>query len=221
MPTRLLIASRVVSIAAIADDVKLVRLAPQHRDRFPAFASGDHIQLQLRDGLRREYSLCGPLECTETYEIAVLREPDGRVAVHTRCPDYRRHCLRLLPAIRDSYRVRGQRNLFIAGGIGITATVSLLRALPPGADAEVHYCVRSRSRTPLLDELHELGATVHLYVSDEDERLDVQSLLAGPTDGTHLYHCGPERLRRAIDAATVRWPPGTMHTAVRHPADYR
>jgi NAD(P)H-flavin reductase len=63
---------------AAADDIAhFVLRDPSGRD-LPAFSAGAHIEIELPNGMRRCYSLCNAPGRDAAYEIAILREPNGR-----------------------------------------------------------------------------------------------------------------------------------------------
>ena len=82
------------------------------------------------DGPTRQYSLCGDCSDRRTWRLGILREPDGRGGS--------RYVHDTLQA-GDTVRIRGPRNnfalidapryLFIAGGIGITPILPMIRAV--------------------------------------------------------------------------------------------
>ena len=54
---------------------------------------------------------------------------------------------------------------------------------------------------------------VHLHVSDEGTRADLDAILAGYRDGWHVYTCGPDRYMEAVMQAAERqgWPEEARH----------
>lgn len=92
--------------------------------------AGAHIDILLDDDTVRQYSLCGDPARRDALTVAVLREPAGRggsARVHDE----------LVDGVRT--RLRGPRNhfplaaapryTFIAGGIGITPIMAMLRSV--------------------------------------------------------------------------------------------
>jgi ferredoxin-NADP reductase len=213
MPVRLLMAARVTDASRLAPSVRSLTFAPIHRRTFPSFRGGEHVQVQLPDGRRREYSLCGPRSDSATYEVAVLQRRDGRGGSR-----WIHDALNVGDEVFVSYPLPGmtierqaRRHIFVAGGIGITAIVGLLQDLPQDATGEIHYCVHSRSNAVFVDRLHDSGLPVYLHCSDEDGRLDIAALLAPFAPGTHLYQCGPDSLMAAVDEASSHWEAGHVH----------
>ena len=74
--------------------------------------------------------------------------------------------------------------------------------------------LRSRAAGAFVDELvARFPGRVHLHVSDEGTRLDLDRLFAHQPLGTHLYVCGPQRLiDGALGAARdLGWPEQALH----------
>jgi ferredoxin-NADP reductase len=164
---------------------------------------GAHVDLHLGHGLVRQYSLCGDPNERRVYRVAVrdVAGGSGSGAIH-------RH-------VRPGtlLRVVGPRNnLFVAGGIGITPLLPMMRAATAaGAAWSLLYCVRRTDAAPFLTELRDLGGDVFLHVSEEGSRLDVSARLGTPEVDTMVYCCGPESLMVAVDEATGAWPEGCVH----------
>ena len=113
--------------------------------------------------------------------------------------------------------IRGPRNrfplvdapayVFVAGGIGITPVLPMLRAAEAaGADWRLVYCGRSRATMPYLDEIEALGGGDRVTVVAEDVSgfPDLGFLAHVPAE-TLVYCCGPEGL---MDAVTAAMPEG-------------
>jgi ferredoxin-NADP reductase len=155
----------------------------------PSWTPGAHIDVELRPGLVRQYSLCGsPAE----WRVAVLREPAGRGG-----SAYAHDVL----AVGDRLRVSEPRNtfplvpasryLFIAGGIGITPLLPMIAAVAAqGADWQLRYGGRTSASMAFLPELAQYGDRVRARPG----LLDLSDL-----DG-EVYCCGPEPLLAAVEA---------------------
>ncbi|MFD3547394.1 PDR/VanB family oxidoreductase [Streptomyces sp. NPDC058655] len=170
----------------------------------PGWTPGAHVDVTLPSGLVRQYSLCGDPRERGRYAIAVRLVADGRGGsreAHARLVegaelDVRppRNRFELVPA--PSY-------VFVAGGIGITPILPMLRAATAaGADWTLLYGGRSRASMPFLAELAAYGGRVAVFPEDERGRPDLAPLsAAGP--GTLVYCCGPEPLAAAVLAAAA------------------
>ncbi|MFD8807555.1 PDR/VanB family oxidoreductase [Streptomyces sp. NPDC059597] len=192
----------------VADGVVRLRL---EGDGLPPWEPGAHLDLVLPSGLVRQYSLCGDPADTTSYTVATRLVADGRGGsreVHEQLAE------------GTELQVRGPRNrfplveapayVFVAGGIGITPVLPMLRALPEGAEWRLLYCGRSRESMPFLAEVEKLaGDRLTLVAEDEDGRPDLAALFADTAPGTAVYCCGPEGL---MDAVEERLPGGaTLH----------
>ncbi|QLJ00754.1 oxidoreductase [Streptomyces sp. NEAU-sy36] len=203
----------------IADGVVRLRL---EGDDLPRWTPGAHLDLVLPSGLVRQYSLCGDPGDTSSYTVATRLVEDGRGGsreVHEQLAE------------GMELEVRGPRNrfplaeaesyVFVAGGIGITPVLPMLRALPEHAGWRLLYCGRTRASMPFLEELGELaGDRLTVVAEDEEGRPDLDALFEGVAAGTAVYCCGPEGL---MDAVAERVPEGAaLHLerfAPRAPAD--
>ncbi|MFE6911637.1 PDR/VanB family oxidoreductase [Streptomyces erythrochromogenes] len=193
----------IVSRTQPAQDVlELLLESPE----LPAWTPGAHVDVTLPSGLVRQYSLCGDPADEGRYRIAIRRVEDGRggsreahaqlvegAELELRPP---RNRFELLPA--PSYA-------FVAGGIGITPILPMLRAATDaGADWTLLYGGRSLDSMPFLDDLAVYGDRVTVHPEDEVGLPDLAPL-AGTAPGTLVYCCGPEPLMQAVTAA-VRDP---------------
>ncbi|AOI72388.1 PDR/VanB family oxidoreductase [Burkholderia ubonensis] len=202
-----LIAARVIARERVACDVISLRLVSDAPDfALPAFDAGAHIDLHLRDGLTRKYSLCNDPFERGVYEIAIKREPasrGGSAHVHD--------------AIRvgDVLRIGAPLNYFplapddspavlLAAGIGVTPLLamahSLLRA---GRPLAFHYFVRSADAAAygatLASQLASV-ATVHTGLTPDATGGAIAAIVGAMDPRAHLYFCGPAPFMAAVDA---------------------
>ncbi|AJF64848.1 PDR/VanB family oxidoreductase [Streptomyces vietnamensis] len=169
----------------------------------PAWQPGAHVDLVLPSGLVRQYSLCGDPAATDTYTVATRLIEDGRGGsreVHEQLHE------------GVEIEIRGPRNrfplvgspayVFVAGGIGITPVLPMLRAAEAaGADWRLVYCGRSRATMPYLAEVERLGGErVTVVAEDESGFPDLEFLGRLPAE-TAVYCCGPDGLMDAVGAA--------------------
>ncbi|MGW3283225.1 PDR/VanB family oxidoreductase [Streptomyces sp. NPDC001002] len=182
----------------VADGVVQLRL--EGRD-LPRWEPGAHLDVVLPSGLVRQYSLCGDPADTSSYTVATRLVEDGRGGsreVHEQVWE------------GMELEVRGPRNrfplvdapahVFIAGGIGITPVLPMLRALGDGGEWRLLYCGRTRASMPFLAEIEQLGAGGRVTVVAEDEAglPDLDGLLADVPEDAAVYCCGPEGLMSAV-----------------------
>ncbi|RBY76115.1 oxidoreductase [Geodermatophilus sp. TF02-6] len=196
-----------------ADGVLSVLLENADGAELPAWTPGAHIDLTLPGGLVRQYSLCGSLDDRRTWRLGVLREPDGRggsAAVHDRL---RAGMVLEACGPRNNFALGdAQRYVFIAGGIGITPILAMVReAERRGADWTLLYGGRCRESMAFVEELRGHEGKVTLHPEAEHGLLPLVDLLATPVPGALVYCCGPERLIGAVSDAMASWPPGSLH----------
>lgn len=109
--------------------------------------------------------------------------------------------------------------LWIAGGIGITPFLALLRAQPVTRPTELFYAFRSADSAPYLAELEGLNAAqAHLhthFLPMQEDTSPLCALLAGVRDLTdrEVYMCGPPPLIDAVSDWLRRHgvPPHHIH----------
>lgn len=110
---------------------------------------------------------------------------------------------------------RRARQLWVAGGIGITPFIawleSLLRRPDHSPQADLHYCTRDRDADPLVAKVQALCAglpNVRLHVHDagRGERLTGEALAAGLQEAkrTEVWFCGPRPFARALEEGLRR-----------------
>jgi ferredoxin-NADP reductase len=196
-----------------AAGVVSVELTAADGQDLPPWRPGAHVELILPTGIARHYSLCGSPEDRSSYRVTVLRERisrGGSEYVHTF----------LRPG--QPVRLRGPRDnfgftpaesyLFIAGGIGITPILPMVReAADRGAVWQLVYGGRRASSMAFLDELRRYPEQVHLYPEDEVGRIPLGEWLDRPREATDIYACGPEALLTAVEAAAAHWRPGALN----------
>lgn len=204
---------KVVGKEQVADGVVRLVLRRSCGEGFPAWEPGAHVDLVLDEDLVRQYSLCGDPGRSDVLEVAVLREPAGRggsAFVHDKVE------------VGDRLRIRGPRNnfplveadeyLFVAGGIGITPILPMVRAAAAaGARWRLVYGGRTRRSMAFLEELADYGERVRIRPQDETGLLDLAGELAGAGESAAVYCCGPEGLLRAIEDECRGRRPGGLH----------
>jgi ferredoxin-NADP reductase len=205
---------RVTAKTFVAEDVVTLELASPSGLRLRDWSPGAHIDLLLPNGMTRQYSLCGDRWDPFTYRVGVLREQaggGGSAYVHDELE------------VGDPVGVGGPRNnfalvpseryLFVAGGIGITPLLPMVRQADMlGADWRLLYGGRRRASMAFLDELAGYGDRVQVVPQDEFGLLDLPSFLGTPRPDVKIYSCGPAPLLAAMEAVCAGWPPHTLRT---------
>jgi vanillate O-demethylase ferredoxin subunit len=188
-----------------ADDVAagIRRIVLEVSEPAPA-EPGAHVDIEVPiDGRidTRSYSVVESLDGGKTLAITV------QLAARSRGGSAHMHRLAVgdivtmtQPLQNFPLRVGAPRYLLVAGGIGVTALVSMAATLRRlGADYRLVYAGRTRSAMAYLDRLvgcH--GENIAVHVDGERSRLDVDELVGGIQTGTELYVCGPIGLMEAV-----------------------
>ena len=209
---------RVNKIAQEAEDIRSYEFVDPEGRELPPFTAGAHLDVHLPGGLVRQYSLANDPAERHRYVVAVLHEPQGRggsadLHSHVREDDTLTisHPLNNFPLAQDA-----AKHLLIAGGIGITPILSMVRELQRrGADYHLHYCTRSPEKTAFADLLatpaFDGRVSFHFDGGDPAKGLDVAALLRPYEIGQHLHCCGPTGLMTAVRDAAAHWPSGSVH----------
>lgn len=186
----------------VAGGVVALELQDPTGAELPPWEPGAHIDLVLSDSLIRQYSLCGDPEDRASWRIGVLREPVGRggsAFVHDQI------------RVSSTVRVRGPRNhfsldhapsyLFIAGGIGVTPILAMVRAAArAGADWRLIYSGRQLASMAFRDELRSYGPRVEFWPKDERGYAPIAEAIKtiSTSESPLVYCCGPEGLLGAV-----------------------
>ncbi|WP_442545613.1 PDR/VanB family oxidoreductase [Arthrobacter sp. KN11-1C] len=191
----------VVEVRSVATGIQRVVLEPS----LPRQAEpGSHVDVMVgingqKD--KRSYSIVESSEDGTRLAISVLKAPlsrGGSLFIHTL---QRGDQLEITQPLQNfPLRVGAERYIMLAGGIGITAIMNMARVLKSlGSDYTFVYVGRTRTAMAYLEELRDLhGANLVVHVDDEGTSLDVEALVAGVTENTELYMCGPIRLMDAV-----------------------
>ncbi|WP_256468664.1 PDR/VanB family oxidoreductase [Pseudarthrobacter sp. SSS035] len=182
-----------------ADGVVSVLLGPLDSATLPRWSPGAHIDVLLPNDMLRQYSLISDPDDQDAWRIAVLLDSEGRGGskyIHTALK------------VGDSLEARGPRNhflrgssegptQFIAGGIGITPLLSMVReAAQNGADWNLLYLGSDRNSMPFLSELLKYGDRVRVHSKSEHGAMNLTAFIQdpGPPSVASTYACGPHRM---------------------------
>lgn len=211
---------RVAHKAVEAPDVCSFDLVAADGGDLLAFDAGAHVDVHLRVGLVRQYSLCNdPREASRRYRLAVRREAmsrGGSIGMHA----LEEGQLLTISAPRNHFPLAAgaRRHLLLAGGIGITPLLAMALQLEvQGATFELHYCTRSSGNAAFAQQLRDssFAARAHLHLTDGTaaQRFDPAPIVATHTAGDHLYVCGPAGFMEAVLTAARKagWPEDALH----------
>ena len=202
---------RVRSLKWEAPGVLSLELTDADGGALPPFEPGAHIDLKLPDGTLRQYSLCGDPSDTSHYRIGVRSIGGGASSgfIHR---ELRPGELLTVSAPRNNFPlVDAPRYIFIAGGIGITPLLPMMRqASAKGRPWTLLYCNRREQDAPFLAEIKALDGEISLHTSEAGTRLDPAQRFGTMQKDTMVYCCGPERLMTEVEVATAAWPEGSV-----------
>ncbi len=120
---------RVTRNDKIADGIHLLEFRDAGGKPLPQFSAGAHIAIRVPNGLLRKYSLCNDPAERDRYQVAVKREANGRGGSTNLIDGVKAGDeLMVAPPVNDfGLPQRAQDFLFIAGGIGITPIMAMIR----------------------------------------------------------------------------------------------
>ncbi|SFA96750.1 vanillate O-demethylase ferredoxin subunit [Collimonas sp. OK607] len=202
-----------------ADDICSYELVSADGAPLPAFGAGSHIDVHLRPGLVRQYSLCNPPHEQHRYLICVLRDPASRGGSQAMHDDIQAGMVLQISVPKNHFPiVEAERSLLLAGGIGVTPILCMAEALSAqGAAFEMHYCARAPERTAFRERIacspYSGQVQFHYDSGDAAQKLDLPALLTGLDRQTHIYLCGPAGFIDHVLATTKAhdWPQGQVH----------
>jgi phthalate 4,5-dioxygenase reductase subunit len=209
---------RIAAITALADGIRGFTLVDPQGAELPAFTAGAHIQVCTPQGHWRKYSLCNAPSERHHYQIAVKRDDTGRGGSLSMHQDLAvGQLLQTAPPDNAFALVEQARSfLFIAGGIGITPILSMVRALEEDGSVpwKLWYLSRSPQTTAFLPELRDAAGQRRLVVHHDggqpDQAYDLWPALEKPNTG-HVYCCGPKPLMESVRDMTGHWSRGNIH----------
>src|SRR5664279_884411 len=217
---------RVTRNDKIADGIYLFEFRDAGGQPLPEFSAGAHIAIRVPNGLLRKYSLCNDPAERDRYLVAVKREANGRGGSSNLVDGVKTGDELMVAAPVNDFGLppRAQDFLFIAGGIGITPIMAMIRQVQAeGKRFRLYYCTRSPETTAFIDELSapefKDNVTIHYDHGDPARSLDLRPILAERKNREHLYCCGPRPLMEAVRAMTDHWSSTAVHFEAFSEAD--
>ena len=211
---------RVKRISFEADDINSYELVNPDGGDLAPFTAGSHIDLHLPNGMIRSYSLVNDQGEHNRYVIAVNNDAASRGGSKLIHETVRVGDIIAVSLPRNNFALQEDagHSVLIAGGIGITPLLSMVRRLEAlGRSWELFYAARTRLTAAFLDELNALRPDVHpnLHLNFDQEpearMMDLSSIVKAALPDAHLYCCGPVPMLEAFEAATVDRPAGHVH----------
>lgn len=191
----------------------------------PRFTAGAHVTVVTPAGPRRNYSLCSDPADSGCYQIAVKRDARGRGGSVSMVDGIRQGDLLPVSEPRNNFALPERADhqgsdpghfIFVAGGIGITPILSMVRHLAGSGEGrfKLYYLTRDPGSTAFAEDLAELGhagsTTIHHDLGDPARAFDLWPLFEKPGRG-YVYCCGPRGLMDDVRDMTGHWPGGRVH----------
>lgn len=195
----------VENVRQVTADVRAITLRPTGTSWTPA--PGQYVDVEFA-GVRHgthPFTIIGS-DQDGTIEIAVKASGKDTDAIHH---NVRTGTRAWVHEPRGTFQLprEGERQIWIAAGIGITPFLSWIRSLPADHDGAVDlwYTVRNLDQAPFLDEVTAAALAfpwlnLHLVTTESQERLTAQQVLAESTTGpdASAFLCGPPALVQTL-----------------------
>lgn len=209
---------KVNKITQEAEDIRSFELVDPNGRLLPMFTAGGHIDIELPNGLARQYSLSNDPRDVDRYVIAVLRETAGRGGSAYLHDTVKEGDTLTIGTPRNNFPLHegAKHHILLAGGIGMTPMLAMARELATrGESFEMHYCTRTPEKTAFMAEIKASPfadkVQFHHDNGNPADGLDIGALLKDVREGTHIYYCGPTGFMHACEQASAHWPKGTVH----------
>ena len=209
---------KVNRIVQEAEDIRSFELVDPNGRLLPMFAAGAHLDVDLPNGVARQYSISSDPRDVDRYVVAVLREPESRGGSVHMHDNVREGDTLVVHGPRNNFPLsdKAAHHVLLAGGIGVTPLMAMARDLSArGESFEMHYCTRSPAKTAFMADIaaSDFADRVRYHHDDGDpaDGLDIAGLLREARPGAHVYCCGPTGFMRACKDATGHWPVGAVH----------
>ncbi|MBI0539318.1 oxidoreductase [Roseomonas sp. KE2513] len=211
---------RVTRAEPAADGIHLFELRAPDGAELPPFTPGAHLSVRVPSGAMRNYSLCNDPHERDRYVIAVKREGGGRGGSVALVDNTAEGATLDVSAPRNLFELdtSAPEYIFVAGGIGITPILAMIRYLKAtgGKPFRLFYLTRHTAGTAFHAELSDpafAGSNAVVIHHDEGNpanAYDLWPVFEEPTKA-HIYCCGPRPLMDAVRDMTGHWPENSVH----------
>ena len=208
---------RIQRKTCVAEHIYLFELVSPEGGELPPFEAGAHVTLETPNGAHRRYSLCNDPAETHRYVLVIKADPQGRGGSLSLAKETKEGDTLLVSSPGNNFPLQpATEYVFIAGGIGITPIMSMLRELKRRGveNFRLIYCTRNPQGTAFLEELsgpHFAGhVTLHHDNGDPAQVYDLWPLFEKPT-GAQFYCCGPTPMLTEIRDMSGHWPGSAIH----------
>lgn len=193
-----------------------LELLPLDGRDLPVFTPGSHIDLFLPNGLTRQYSLLNDCRERDRYHIAVSKAVNGRGGSQCVHSTLSVDATLKISEPRNNFALQSEHRsfFFVAGGIGITPILSMIRFCEREQfEWRLLYLTRGREFAAFRHELEQYGSErVNFHFDDEAGcHFSFDSLDPVIEAGVPIYCCGPEPVMNAVADFSSRHPDNPAH----------
>ncbi|MFW1801908.1 PDR/VanB family oxidoreductase [Acinetobacter nematophilus] len=205
-------------IHQLTPSIRAFELISSNGSSLPSFEAGAHIDVHLKNGLTRQYSLSNSCLEKHRYVIGVLYDEHSRGGSRCMHTEYREGDQLNIGTPRNLFEIHPhtQKAILFAGGIGITPILSMAyRLKSQRIPFELHYFVRRHEMIAFYGNLTEHFADqIHFHIQDQPEtQCDMSSVLKQNASDRHLYVCGPAGFMAFVmqSAQHMGWKAEQLH----------
>lgn len=205
-----LISARVLERREVAEDIIHLTLEAENGADLPPWTPGAYIDVHVRAGLVRQYSLTGD-RSDGRYRIAVQKEANSRGGSVEIYRKYQVNAKIQIGNPRNNFPLRedAREVVLFSGGIGLTPLLAMAWRLDElGRDFTWHVSARTKARLPFSTELTTLPfrdrIVLHIDDGAEGKPLDADATLQATGAGCEIYICGPHGYMAYIEDTAKR-----------------
>lgn len=181
-----------------AKDIISFELVAKDGTSLPSFTAGAHIDIYLKSGLVRQYSICNNPNEAIFYKLAILKDINSRggsIEIHE---TLKNGDILEISSPRNLFELdsKAKKHLLFGAGIGVTPILSMAEHLADINECfQMHYSAKTEENAAFVDEIKasRLNAFTKFYFSDKNNRLNIQKELESMNKDTHIYICGSNR----------------------------
>ena len=208
---------QVSRVEKLSDLVTLYEFSNPDGSPMPPSTAGAHIDVVVAPEFFRQYSMSHNPADPSKYQIAVLREDQGRGGskLMSRSFELGRMVFISKPLNHFPLIEEATKTYLMGGGIGVTPMVAMAHRLHAiGADFALHYSA-SKADQAAFDTILQnqpWSDKVFLHYSDQGSRAGLPKILKY-TEGAHVYTCGPDVYMAGVleTAEAVGFPEENRH----------
>lgn len=197
-----------------------LELTGKDNDQFPAIQPGSHIEIVIENQKNqlRQYSLINAPHESTSYLLGIKLEPlsrGGSKWMH----DLNIGDVVYGKSIKNLFSLNqaANKSILIAGGIGITPTLSMAQFLyQENKSFELHYFVHSEEDICFINKLKNIDIEKNVFIYSGLDHVDIalklRNITSEPNLDTHVYCCGPSGLMNLVEDLTIKnWPIDNVH----------